>query len=243
MTALEWVGIIILVIAIVFSVSVFVFALAKARKEGFTNKRVSFLLASLGVLFIAYLSFNIRQIEPADGLQIMLMLGLVTVTGIYAFSAVRQAEAGVKMAEEMKEQRYDMIRPVIDIKRDTARADINRRGIEAYAASSGETSHGLSGILCNIGPGPAIDVRSFIQHPERERLPWQFGTIESGGKTERMILSISHEDNRMALVAYYEDIYGRTFESSREVSAGKKGEGWEIGPLKIIPQVKERKKP
>ncbi len=222
------------------------------RKNEYVPLAVIFVVMAVGLGLLSKFCF----IDFAQGLQILITFILVCITVIYVMRTLdianatkkqaeeikKQTNASLKMAEEMKEQRYDMIRPVIDIKRDTARADINRRGIEAYAASSGETSHGLSGILCNIGPGPAIDVRSFIQHPERERLPWQFGTIESGGKTERMILSISHEDNRMALVAYYEDIYGRTFESSREVSAGKKGEGWEIGPLKIIPQVKERKK-
>ena len=84
-------------------------------------------------------------------------------------------------------------------------------------------------------------MRSFIQHPQGGRLPWGFGTIESGRKTEREILSISHEANRLALVASYEDIYGRTLESSREVSIDKENHDLKLGRLKVIPVKKEDK--
>ena len=190
-------------------------------------------VAIIGALIITAVneaSFNISQV--------LLMLALVLITYIYAkrtsdiAKATRaQADASVKMAD-------GMARPVIDFKRDTAEADIDRRTLEAYAAIHGETCHGLSCMLCNIGVGSAIDVRSFIQHPERGRLPFEFGTVESRGKTERWILSISHEGNRIALVASYEDIYGRTLESSREVSIDKENHNWKLGQLKVVP-VKE----
>jgi len=193
--------------------------------------------------------------------NLVLLAGLIAVTTIYAYSTIQisratkdqadkmteqaeatrqQADASVKMAEEMKEQRYDAVRPVIDIRRDIARTDIARQTLEANAALSEDTSHGLSCILHNIGVGPAIDVHSFIQHPERGRLPWRnFVTLAAGGKTERKNFSLKHENNRMALVAYYKDIYDQVFESSREVSIDKVGNAkWEIGPLKTIP-VKE----
>jgi len=192
-------------------------------------------VAIIGALIITAVneaSFNISQV--------LLTLALVLITCIYAMrtsdiaKATRaQADASLKMADEMA-------RPAIDFKRDTAEADIARRELEAYAAIHEETSHGLSCILCNVGVGSAIDVRSFIQHPEHGRLPWEFGTIESRGKTERWILSISHEGNRTALVASYEDIYGRTLESSREVSIDKGNHNWKLGRLKVVP-VKESK--
>jgi len=153
------------------------------------------------------------------------MIGLVLITALYASSAEKQADASVKMAD-------GMARPVIDFKRDTAKIDINRQTLEVNAALTKDVSHGLSCILCNVGVGSAIDVRSFIQHPERGRLPFEFGTIESRGKTERWILSISHESNRIALVACYEDIYGRTLKSSREVLVQNRS--IELGPLHII---------
>ena len=176
---------------------------------------------------------TVPLLDAKDILQLVLTVGLVVATVSYAISANKQADVSMRMAD-------GMARPVIDFKRDTAEADIDRRTLEAYAAIHGETSHGLSCILCNVGVGSAIDVRSFIQHPERGRLPWEFGTIESRGKTERWILSISHEGNRIALVASYEDIYGRTLESSREVSIDKGNHNWKLGRLKVVP-VKESK--
>jgi len=181
-----------------------------------------------------------------DWVQAIAMIVLVGTTIFYAYqakkasaSAKASAEAGVKMAEEMKEQRYAAARPKIDIQRDIDVADVARQTLEANAALSEDTSHGLSCILHNIGVGPAIDVHSFIQHPERGRLPWNFVTLAAGGKTERKNFSLKHETNRMALVAYYKDIYDQVFESSREVSIDKVGNAkWEIGPLKTIP-VKE----
>ncbi len=228
-----------LLIGIVLSLVLFAFALTKARREGFTGRWVAVLIFSVGGLFILYLVYNLQQIEPVDWVQIMLMLALVAVTLFSTMSAIRQANASVKMAEEVKEQRYDAVRPVIDIQRDIDVADVARQTLEANAALSKDTSHGLSCILHNIGVGPAIDVHSFIQHPERGRLPWNFVTLAAGGKTERKIFSLKHENNRMALVAYYKDIYDQVFESSREVSIDKLGNAkWEIGPLKTIP-VKE----
>ena len=193
---------------------------------------IPFILLIIGVLFLIVVLYRGQEVKGADWAQILLMIGLVTITAVYAYSTE-------KMAEEMKEQRYAAARPVIDIQRDIDVADVARQTLEANAALSEDTSHGLSCILHNIGVGPAIDVHSFIQHPERGRLRWDFGTLAMGGKTERMIFSIKHENNRMALVAYYRDIYDQVFESSRDVSINKVGNPkWEIGPLKTIP-VKE----
>ena len=189
----------------------------------------------LGSLVVFYLLWNLHGILPNKWVEISLLAGLVAVTSGLAVYAAAQAYASVKMAD-------GMARPVIDFKRDTAEADIDRRTLEAFAAIHGEKCHGLSCILCNVGVGSAIDVRSFIQHPERGRLPWEFGTIESRGKTERWILSISHEDNRIALIASYKDVYGRAFESSREVRIDKE-KGWQLGPLRISPLPEKESKP
>ncbi|MGB5926031.1 MAG: hypothetical protein WBH01_08110 [Dehalococcoidia bacterium] len=225
------------------AVIVIIYILKKIiKKEGFTaiDKALPIIIFGTGFLYIIALAFHYsEEIGLSNKLQILLMFGLVAVTAFYAWSASRQADANVKMAEEMRETRYDGVRPAIDFKRDTAKIDIARLTLEANAASSEDTSHGLSCILCNVGLGPAIDVRSFIEHPERGRLPFEFGTIESRGKTERWILSISHEGNRIALVACYEDIYGRTLRSSREVSIDRENHDWKLGRLKVVPVQEE----
>jgi len=211
------------------------------------NERIGIIVVL--VIFVIAISTLILTciINTAQAIEITILFALVLATFIYAkrtseiASATKaqaqatreQADASVKMAD-------GMTRPVIDFKRDTAKADIALQTSEAYDAIHEETSHGLSCILCNVGVGSAIDVRSFIEHPERGRLPWEFGTIASRGKTQRWILSIRHESNRTALVAFYEDIFGRTLESSREVSIDKENHNWKLGRLKVVP-VKEVK--
>jgi len=222
---LIWITLAITIVVLIY----FVFTIIQAtRKKRRFVSQLNIILLILGLMFLIFLTYHANEIEGKDWGQIILMLGLVIVTALYASSTEKQADASVKMAD-------GMARPVIDFKRDTAEADIDRRTLEAYAAIHEETSHGLSCILCNVGVGSAIDVRSFIEHPERGRLPFEFGTIESRGKTERWILSIRHEGNRIALVACYEDIYGRTLKSSREVSIDKENHDWKLDRLKVVP--------
>ena len=153
------------------------------------------------------------------------MVALVILTGIYAWQTR-------KMANEMREQRYDTVRPVIDIYRDPSDED---KLSEAFASTNGDASQGLSCVLENIGLGPAIDVYSFVQNPQSgKRQRHEFGTLAIGKKTYRMKLSLIYEDNPLALVAYYRDVYGRAFVSIREVSSGKE-RGWQIGPLQTHP--------
>lgn len=153
------------------------------------------------------------------------MVALVIFTSIYAWHTR-------KMSNEMREQRYDAVRPVIDIFRDQADDD---KMPEALAGKAGDASRGLSCVLKNIGLGPAIDVYSFVQNPfSGESQRHEFGTLAIGEMTFRMKLSLIHEGNPLALVAYYRDVYGRAFVSIREVSADEE-RGWEIGPLQTRP--------
>ena len=69
--------------------------------------------STIGLLLVIYLSLNIDKIAPAEWAQVFILLGLVGVTGYYALSANKQANASIKMAEEMKEQRVVASRPLI----------------------------------------------------------------------------------------------------------------------------------
>jgi hypothetical protein len=79
----------------------FIIALVGASKKGFTRQRVALVVLALGAVFTVYLAYNVHEIAPADWAQILLTLGLVAVTGFYALSSSRQADASVKMAEAM----------------------------------------------------------------------------------------------------------------------------------------------
>jgi hypothetical protein len=202
------------------------------RKKRPATGPIGIILLSVGLLFAIFLLFRADELEPASLAQMILTIGLIMVTAAYAGSAEKQATANVKMAKEMREQRYDTVRPVIDIYRDPADEDKMQ---EALEGTSGDASRGLSCVLKNIGLGPAIDVYSFVQNPfSGERQRHEFGTLAIGEITFRMKLSLIYEDKPLALVAYYRDVYGRAFVSIREVSADEK-KGWQIGPLQTRP--------
>lgn len=224
--ALKWIPTIALIIAIALPFTLYIVA----YKKGFTQRRIASILLVLGALFLIYLAFHLFDIEPAAWAEIMLALCLVCVTGFYAFSAFKQTK-------EMKEQRYDAFRPVIDI------VEMSIEPMElakqAYGAREGKLPNGWPCIFRNIGVGSAIDVFSFIEHHDKGRLPWNFGTLATGEKTERMDFSTKHENNRMALVVHYKDVYGRDFESSREITLNKEGSGWKIDPLEVSKIAKE----
>lgn len=193
-----------------------------------TNGKVAAGFASVFVLLvIGYLFMNLQSINADRWVELSLLAGLVGITAVYAFFTAMQVGVSAKTIDEMTRQRYDAVRPVIDIV-------VKQRALEVYAASLGDPSHGLPCILCNVGIGPAIDVCFFFQHPERGRLLWKLDPLASGEKTDEKNLSLKHPENRMALVTYYRDVYDRCFKSSREISIEKDpNPSWVIGTLKI----------
>ena len=201
-----------------------------------TRNPIAYLLLATGVILSLFFGFTKTQPYATAAVQIWLMFGLVVVTSLYALSAHKQADASVKMAEEMEKQRYDTIRPVIDIQH----AEDGARRLGELAASKNEiVSGGLPCILHNIGLGPAIDVYSFTQLNSDKYHRYDFGILGIGGKSDPKTLSVDSEGNRNRLIAYYKDTYGRKIESSREVQDREEGAGvtggtkWELGPLQI----------
>jgi hypothetical protein len=217
------------------------------------NKRNILILAAIGIALIILVSvLGAKYITLAPVFTSVLYAGLVAITIMYVYFSMQvaratrqQADASMKMAEEMREQRYDSVRPIIDFKRQVINIqreeDLHIQTAEALAASSGNTSRGLSCELHNIGLGPAIDVYSFVQLPSGNRMRRDFGTVPKDTNTNAMNLSIEYPENRIALGVYYKDIYSRAFESSREVSANQDG-SWTLGPL-ITRQVEEDELP
>lgn len=239
MTAIEWFNAlqwihVVLIVTILLLFTGYIYLLRKITQLRYVGGLIGkWKIRIFGILFgslvVFYLFYNLHNLQPNEWVEISLLVGLVAATSALALYAAGQADASVEMAEEMKAQRYDAVRPVIDIQR--RGGDKIREGL---AAETEEYSYGLSCILHNIGLGPATDIYSFVQNPfSDERQCFEFGTLAAGGKAEEMRLSLEQEDNRTALVVYHKDVYGRAFESSREVQAGKKREGWKVGPLRI----------
>ena len=150
-----------------------------------------------------------------DWIQAISTLVLVGVTVFYAWQSK-------KTVNEMKKQRYDTVRPVIDIYRDPTGED---KMSEAIAAIDGNPTRGLSCVLHNIGLGPAIDLYTYIQTSNGSQR-YDYGTLAVGEKTPRMNLSMINEANEdhprdLLLIAEYKDVYDREFFSSRNVFIDK----------------------
>ena len=167
-----------------------------------------------------------------DWIQAISTVVLIGVTAYYAWrthalskSAKMQAEASVKMAEEMKKQRYDTVLPVIDIEILDVQKQANNQQSEAPL---GSTFYELSFVFHNIGLGPAIAVTSATLTPAVIRL-WD--TLEAGGKTKKMSLSLKPKDGLLTLSVFYLDAYERKFESGRQVNIENRKFDWGIGPL------------
>jgi len=172
--------------------------------------------------------------------QVWVMVMLILLTAAYVFSTKR-------MAEEMKEQRYAALKPIVDImdlEMQMKPMELSKLG---YVVGQGNFPQALRCILRNVGVGPALNVYSRIEDAEGEPRQWNFGVIpiaigeEEMGRTHEMRLFLEKRDDHRALIAYYEDVYGNIFESSREVSVSKEKNRLEIGPLKVRKLSKEER--
>jgi len=167
--------------------------------------------------------YHYNQIDTAQTLEIAALTTLVLITAWYA-------KHTATMAKEMREQRYDAFRPIIDIVE--MPIEPTEQVKKAFDAGDGKFPEELPCVLRNIGVGPAISVSSFIIVPSNGgQRSWDFGTIAVGEKTSEFRLSPQQIGDRMFLVAYYKDVYGRDVESRREVTLDKERHGWKIHPM------------
>jgi len=153
---------IILVIALAGVYILFIVAMARAAKKGTASWIATTIVTLLGLLYIGYLSVNLNDIEPGVWAQILLLLGLVVVTGMYALSTQKQAGASVKMAEEMREQR----RPIVVPKAFPA------IGVPLQASVEEIEKHVYSDYfeIYNKGNSPAINLEVLLLNQEKSHL-------------------------------------------------------------------------
>ena len=95
---------------IVFAIYIYgLFKTIKSTRGTLPNKWNIVIGFTLATLICIYLILNAYRIEPAGFAQIILTFGLVLATALYAISATKQADASMRMANEMRAQR----RPII----------------------------------------------------------------------------------------------------------------------------------
>lgn len=104
--------------------------------------------------------------DNSGAVQAIAVVVLVIVTAVYAVAARRQADASVKMAEEMREQRLSEGRPylLIDLKDSTP--DVVKRRLAKGESIQDFYPTSLKLEVRNEGRGPAKDVRATTVHPK-----------------------------------------------------------------------------
>lgn len=228
----DWPSIMILIEVMV---GVAIYAGIASRKTDASEKmkRQAIWACSIFVLVLAGL-FILRIIDlirVGEIIEIIVLFGLVLITAEYT----RHTRI---MAKEMKEQRYAALKPIIDIQKQIGSGLDSAR--EEMAALKGELPQALPCKLINIGPGPAIDVYSFIEYPIGKRSRWDFGTIAAGYESPSQAqLFLEPQGDRSFLVAYYKDVYNQRFKSSREVKINKEERRLDMAPLAICKLPKE----
>lgn len=203
MTVIEWVQFIVLVVAIVLSITLFIFVLVKSIREGFTRNRTAIFVLALGLLFITYLTYNRNEILPADWAQIMLVLGLVSVTGIYALFTARQARASVRMAEEMRQQTIMASQPLIILRAartESIPSELSQEYFELYNARN----------------GPAIDVQVVLLDQWKKPLNGQRKEFLRAGETMEFYTDLPLNLNGCTfyVVSEYQGILSRNAEET-----------------------------
>jgi hypothetical protein len=191
----------------------------KKKRNDFIALSLSVAGFTLAILIPAVL----EKISLDQALGLLFSAVLVTVTIWYAANTKR-------MAKEMREQRYDALRPVIDIE-DVEKIDSNAgpvlKSINKRPATVEEKilSYPFECTFRNYGAGAAVDVYSPCNQSDQGNIVLRsIGNIQAN---ERKDIRTNNENvqfimarkigKRWALVAYYKDIYGRCFESKRFV--------------------------
>jgi len=176
---LIWITLAITIIVLIYFVFMIIQTIRKRRR--FVSQ-LNVILLILGLMFLIFLTYHASEIEGADWGQIILTLGLVIVTAVYASSTEKQADASVKMAREMKEQRYSENLPLLV---PTIPDILPSEKLFYEAIASGV---GVKVIWCNVGKGVAINSRfSFWTAPTSPGKAHFFPsresvTLEVGGK-------------------------------------------------------------
>ncbi len=123
------------------------------------RRRNILILTALGIMLVIIVAvIGALNIEQAPIYTLVLYAGLVVVTMLYAYSSMETADASVKMAEEMREQRVMASRPVI-IQKSVHEKDIWEGSTKDYF------SHFE---ISNVGNGPAIEVESSLTVNKRD---------------------------------------------------------------------------
>lgn len=144
-----------LLIMVVLLLGIMIIELTMAIKKRSILGPLAYILLIIGYLFAVFLTYRGDELTGKDWAQMLLTIALVAVTAVYAFSTEKiakatkeQAEASVKMAEEMK-------KPSILLRLDVTDGDV----LELKTKFPPEE---LKISAINTGSGPAVNLEAFF---------------------------------------------------------------------------------
>jgi hypothetical protein len=218
-----------LIVTIVFILYLVIQIIASYRKKNPIHP-ISYILVAVG-LFIALLSvYRGKELTAGDLAQTILTIGILTITAVYAWSTEKMSRANEKMAEEMQNQRYDMARPVIDIEvKPVSNLELAKQAYTEIGKL--KLPKNFSCKICNIGFGPAIDTYITTLLDDNKPARNKLGVIKVNDELRNISLSFEERDENKLLIVYYRDIYGRSFESTREIIMSLQYKSYTFGIL------------
>jgi hypothetical protein len=173
--------------------------------------------------------------DNSGAVQAIVTCILVIVTAVYAYltrsisrNAAKQAEASIKMAEEMRRSREDGPRPVLDIQQ----IEQDEFGVddEAMLRAVTQLTHD-DYVWCklgSIGRGPALNIKTSLMN-DRAITQSDLGTLGVNDETGLTCLAALQGDQGKYVCVEYADVYRRRFFSRRPVIFGENGP--HLGPL------------
>lgn len=191
------------------------------RRKGFKHYFLAIIIGSIIAAILTPVALFVH-LEPKEWVELIFTVILVSITGFYAISATKQADANEKMAKEMQNQRYDMVRPVIDIK-------IN----EGHPKPTDKVEFKIVHYTpINVGVGPSIDGYSYMQSANGDiTYHSELGTISAHDEHPGFSIKLDNNILPTTLIAYYRDVHGRSFESKRQISQPEKDKALSFGKL------------
>jgi hypothetical protein len=196
------------------------------RNEG-RGKNMIYSIPGIAAVLLFLLLWVFLPLETNEKIGVTTAIStvaLVFVTSVYAWYTS-------KMAKEMKKQRYDNLRPIIDIQFDTSYATF--LGFQMSNIEELENQN-CPCILHNIGAGPAVDIYSYsyMTNDNNEHIQEKcgIGTLKKDETTGMKNLSVITENSKHYLLIKYKDIFGRVIESRREINGERTN--WKLGELK-----------
>ncbi len=173
---IDWVlvGLIFLIVV------VYIFLLVRITQTQYIGKfigkwkiRIFGILLGLTVGF--YILYNLHNIQSNQWIEILMMAGLVAVTGALAVYAAGQAYASMKMAEEMRAQRVAS-KPVVI-------PDIDLQSGQRYFKEKMKdiAQSNFPVVLTNVGTTAAIELELLLKTPRNDSLSQKLPLLLQGG--------------------------------------------------------------